>query len=49
MMSMATRQILPTAMKYATCLGESVQAVAGAGIENAPQKKMLKKITILNW
>ncbi|MBQ3920182.1 MAG: glutamine synthetase type III, partial [Oscillospiraceae bacterium] len=48
MLDMAKKQILPTGMRYAAQLAESINANIAAGIDAALEKKIADKITELN-
>ncbi len=48
MLDMAKKQILPTGMRYAAQLAESINAKNAAGIDAALEKKIADKITELN-
>jgi len=44
MLNMAKRQIMPACIEYSSVLGKAVGAVSSAGVEAAPQKKLLERV-----
>lgn len=47
MLTIAKRQILPSAVKYSVRLADTVNAVSAAGVDAATQKSMLEKVSVL--